>query len=208
MNLFTNKNKIQLLPFVFNSVEGNSFREENCLFNDQEKKIEFFYLKQSKYNSFFLNMNQYVVWTYLNGVFRVLIHEEYYDKFNALYQKEINSFYMKFIYELLNKRANIIKKNFLSLGIGFAASLVLSTLIKSLITNLNGYKVVMLFALPIILFLIILMFFMKKNDKKFQLDKKKLFIQFIQESENFLGKEELENILTQHRLYRHVPENE
>ncbi|KOR75377.1 hypothetical protein CPX_001637 [Candidatus Phytoplasma pruni] len=117
-------------------------------------------------------MNQYVVWTYLNGVFRILIHEEYYDKFNALYQKEINSFYMKFIYELLNKRANIITKNFLSLGIGFATSLVLSTLVKLSISNLNGYKVVMLFALPIILFLIIFMFFMKKSDKKFQLDKK------------------------------------
>lgn len=207
MNLFIKEKKIQLLPFVFNSVDGSAFRKEKCLFNNQEKKIEFFFLKQSSYNSFFLNMNQYVVWTYLNGIFRVLIHEEYYYKFNVLYQKEINSFYIKFIYELLNKRIKIIKKNFFYLAIGLTTSLVFSFLVNKVL-RLISYKVVILFSLPIVLFLIFFIFFLKKNNNKFQIDKKKLFSQFIKESEIFLGKEKLESILEKHRFYRHVSEKE
>ncbi|PQP79430.1 hypothetical protein C6B37_01850, partial [Candidatus Phytoplasma phoenicium] len=104
------KNKIEILPIVFDSSEGRPFRKEKYIVQQQEKKIEFFYLTQSNYYLNFMQIKQYVVWTLKNDVCRVFITEDFYKKFELFYQKEINTIYLSFLYDISIRRLYIYQK--------------------------------------------------------------------------------------------------
>lgn len=200
---FKNKrNKIQLFPFIFNSIEGKPFYFEIYDINKKEKKIEFFFLKQSKYNSYFLDMKQYVVWSIVDNVYRVFIDEDYYQKFKILYQKEINIIYMNLLSTLLHKRLNIIKKNFVFSFLSIFVSLFFIFILFGLKREFSQKNKFLIFFITFILNFIFLFFYSNiKQRKIFQDYKKQLLQKTIQEVESFLGAEVFEEISKKQRLY-------
>lgn len=203
INFFKNKtNKIQLFPFIFNSIEGKPFHFEIYDINGKEKKIEFFFLKQSKYNSYFLDMKQYVIWSIVDNVYRVFVDEDYYQKFKILYQKEINIIYMNFLSTLLNKRLNIINKNFVFSFLNIFVSLFFIFVLFSLNKEFAQKNKFLIFFITFISNFIFLFFYINiKQRKIFQDYKKQLLKKTMQEVKFFLGAKVFEEISKKQRLY-------
>ncbi|TVY12151.1 hypothetical protein [Candidatus Phytoplasma pini] len=192
------KNKIKFLPFIFNSVEGNPFHIEKYLIQNQDYKLEFFYLKQSKYYSHFIEIKQYVIWSIFHDVCRVIIDEKYYKKFKILYQKEVNLLYMNFLYDLLNKRSEIIFKNYIfSLILGFIFIVIFFIFTKLIIV----FESFIIFSILIFLFLFLIFLFLKRQSFFYQRYKSNLFIFVMKKIRFFLGNENFEKISEQQKFY-------
>ncbi|AYJ01172.1 hypothetical protein CWO85_01325 [Candidatus Phytoplasma ziziphi] len=202
-NFFKNKrSKLKLFPFIFNSISGEPFRCEIYDINGEEKKIEFFFLKQSEYNSYFLDMKQYVVWSIVDDLYRVLVDESYYSKFEILYQKEINIIYMNFLQKLLYKRYKIIRKNFLYyfLSIFFSLFLIYFFYFKE-ISFLKEYQYLIFFIIFILNFVFLFFYTKVKQRDFFQNYKTKLLKETMKNIKSFLGVEVFENISKQQRMF-------
>ncbi|WCA22520.1 hypothetical protein [Candidatus Phytoplasma oryzae] len=198
--IFDKRYKIQLFPFIFHSLSKNEkpFKTEKNIINQKNINIDFFYLDQSKYNSYFLDIKQYVVWSIDKNLCRVFIEKNYYNQFKEFYQKEVNIIYLHFIYNLLEKRKFLIYKNFL-----YCLNLLLLYLISSFLFNffLNKKKFLIFSFLFLIFFLFIVLLIKKKQKKIFHDFKKNIFKQTIQKTKKFLGKEKFENILKKQKLF-------
>ncbi|MEZ0180329.1 hypothetical protein ['Camptotheca acuminata' phytoplasma] len=180
--------------FIFNSAQGTPFREETYQINGEETKIEFFTLEQSKYNFDFLEMKQYIVWSFLDNHYRVFVYEPYYQKFEVLYQKEINIIYISFLEELfLKKRSETIKKNIIFSFLLF---------VFSLFYFLGSFRENFLFYLFFIIFFIIFFLFLNiKQKKNLEKNKKELFQKMIKKVKLFLGKKTFNDVSEKQKEY-------
>ncbi|MDV3166845.1 MAG: hypothetical protein Q8784_00205 [Vigna little leaf phytoplasma] len=198
---FLSKKKIELFPIVFDSVEGENFREEEYyIFEKQKKKIEFFDLKQNKYFTNFAKMKQYVVWTLKDDVFRVFIIKDFYQKFNVLYQKEINIIYMIFISKMSEKILFFNKQKKILIFV----SLFLLIPIFFVFLFRNNF----IFVLLILCFFLSFFLFLFFSFKKLLRYKKDLFDETIKRIKLFLGLKNYENLIEEQKLYIYKQDNE
>ncbi|MDV3198270.1 MAG: hypothetical protein Q8888_01235 [Vigna little leaf phytoplasma] len=198
---FLSKKKAELFPIVFDSVEGENFREEEYyIFEKQKKKIEFFDLKQNKYFTNFAKMKQYVVWTLKDDVFRVFIIKDFYQKFNVLYQKEINIIYMIFISKMSEKILSFNKQKKILIFV----SLFLLIPIFFVFLFKNNF----IFVLLILCFFLSFFLFSFFSFKKLLRYKKYLFDETIKRIKLFLGLKNYENLIEEQKLYIYKQDNE
>nr|QOX89421.1 hypothetical protein H7685_00550 ['Parthenium hysterophorus' phyllody phytoplasma] len=57
-------------------------------------------MNQNEYQDSFIKLNQYVVWTLKDNVYRVFIDKSYYQKFDILYQPKVNIFLLNIFFLL------------------------------------------------------------------------------------------------------------
>ncbi|MFR0367893.1 hypothetical protein [Candidatus Phytoplasma palmae] len=206
LKFFKKKNKIELFPFIFDSVKGKSFREENYLIKNKKKKIEFFSLEKSKYYSHFIGMKQYTVWSIKGNIYRVFVEKNYYCEFIKLYCKEINILYMKFLYEILKKRLEIILKNFVFIFLFFLLSVVF--FVFSYIIIDDKYNS-LIFSIFLFLFFIFCCFYIIiKGNKVFLNYKKKLWDELIFKVKKILGPNVFEDIVKRQNEYEPLVEED
>ncbi|QTX03226.1 hypothetical protein LFWB_6650 [Candidatus Phytoplasma luffae] len=192
--------KIKLFPFIFNSCEGLPFRTETYNINEEEKKIEFFNLEQSKYNEHFLNMQQYVIWSSLNNCYRVFIDEHYYKEFSSLYQKEINIMYIDFLEKILIKNSEIFKKKIFNLFLLIFLFLPIGVfLLKK--NYSSDFCIMSVYLLFLSLFSFLFVSRTKKQQNFLKQYKKLLFEKMITKVKSFLGLEFFEEILKKQKEY-------
>ncbi|KXT29453.1 hypothetical protein AXA84_0098 [Candidatus Phytoplasma oryzae] len=196
--IFYKKYKIQLFPFIFKNIQGDSFKQEEFFLNQQKKRIEFFFLHQSKYNNYFLEMNQFVIWTIEGDICRVLIEKDYYNQFKELYQKEINIFYANFLYSLLEKRRDLIYIDFLLIFNFICFTLFFALMIKIFI---NYFKFWFFLFIFFIFFVVIFIYFRKKRNDFFYKFKKESFLKTIKKTKVLLGEEKFESILKKQNFF-------
>ncbi|MDV3205452.1 MAG: hypothetical protein Q8899_01625 [Weeping tea tree witches'-broom phytoplasma] len=196
------KSDMQLLPFIFHSAEGAPFRTDlYCTYDEYKNKIEFYYFKQTKYSSYFLDVNQYVVWTLVGGIYRVFVDHDYYHEFHLLYQQKINTFYVEFIFESLQWYMNIKQKRYFYFVSGFFLFIFFTFfMIKLFISSMK--RGILIFILMLVLFLLFFCLFLQKQLCKLSVEKEKLFSFFIKKTELFLSKDILDDILKKHRIYK------
>lgn len=190
------KNKIEILPIVFDSSEGQPFRKEKYIVQQKEKKIEFFYLTQSKYYLNFIQIKQYVVWTLKNDVCRVFITEEFYKKFELFYQKEINIIYLSFLYDISTRSLYIYQKlKFLFLIFLF---IFFSFLGFVIFLGLNKLIFLLIFLFSFLVFFIFFFFrlklLLKYKENRLNKVRKKVII--------FLGRKKYEKLMEEQRLFQ------
>ncbi|WP_153369196.1 hypothetical protein [Candidatus Phytoplasma sacchari] len=201
-NFFIKKFKILLFPKIFNSISKDEcfFKKDEFFLNGEKINIVFFYLHQTEYYNYFLDMKQYVVWTIKDNICRVFIEKEYYQKFEEFYEKEINIIYANFLYNLLKKRIYLIYTNILyCLNFSFL-SLILFFLFKNLFF-LEKLLFFLSFSFVVLLFIFIIFFMIKKQIKIFYDFKKDILRETIEKTELFLGKEKFKNILKQQKSF-------
>ncbi|MDO8063978.1 hypothetical protein [Candidatus Phytoplasma bonamiae] len=197
---FGNKSKFQLLPLVFDAVKGDPFHEEDYQLDQQQGKIQFYYLKQNEYQDNFTKLNQYVVWTLKGNIYRVFIDKFYYEKFSILYQPEINIYFIKYIFSSLNLYNSMLLNRYFYMLFGFLFYLLNVFVYFKLNFFSSNLKLILVFMF--FLLLLICSFFLIRYQNNIFLDKKKkLSKEFQNNMENFLGKEVTEKILSEHKEY-------
>ncbi|MDV3157210.1 MAG: hypothetical protein Q8889_01640 [Candidatus Phytoplasma australasiaticum] len=194
------KNKFQLLPLVFDSVKGDSFYEDLYEFDQKKVKIQFYYLKQNKYQDSFIKLNQYVVWTLKDNVYRVFIDKSYYQKFDILYQPKINIFFIKYIFSSLKTYNSILLSRYFYMLCGFLFYIMNTILCFKLSLFLGNLKLFLIF-LFFLLFLTFSFCLIKYQNNLFLKKKQKLLQEFKNNVEILLGKEKTEKILLEHQEY-------
>ncbi|MDO8057119.1 hypothetical protein [Candidatus Phytoplasma gossypii] len=197
---FWNESKFQLLPLVFDSVKGEPFHEDEYKLDQQQVKIQFYYLKQNEYQDNFTKLNQYVVWTLKDNIYRVFIDKFYYEKFSILYQPEINIFFIKYILNSLKTYNSMLLKRYFYIFCGFLFYVLNVIVFFKLNYFLGNFKLLLIF-LFFLLFLIFSLYLIKNQNSIFVDKKKKLFQEFKNNMESFLGKEVTEKILLEHKEY-------
>ncbi|MDO7983663.1 MAG: hypothetical protein Q8764_00315 [Pigeon pea little leaf phytoplasma] len=197
---FWNKSKFQLLPLVFDAVKGDPFHEEDYQLDQQQGKIQFYYLKQNEYQDNFARLNQYVIWTLKDNIYRVFIDKFYYEKFSILYQPEINIYFIKYIFSSLKIYNSMLLNRYLCMFFGFLFY-ALNVFVYFKFNFFLGYLKLTLMFLLFLLLLICSFFVIRYQNNIFLDKKKKLLKEFKNNMESFLGKEITDKILSEHKEY-------
>ncbi|MDV3178785.1 MAG: hypothetical protein Q8855_00830, partial [Candidatus Phytoplasma australasiaticum] len=139
------KNKFQLLPLVFDSVKGDPFYEDLYEFDQKKVKIQFYDLNQNEYQDSFIKLNQYVVWTLKDNVYRVFIDKSYYQKFDILYQPKVNIFFIKYIFSSLKTYNSILLSRYFYMLCGFLFYIINTIVCFKLSLFLGNLKLFLIF---------------------------------------------------------------
>ncbi|KAB8122101.1 MAG: hypothetical protein BGWL_c4110 [Candidatus Phytoplasma cynodontis] len=198
--IFYKKFKIKLFSSIFDGIlkDEKPFIENEFFLDGKKIKIEFFYLCQNKYNSYCLEIKQYIVWTIKDNICRVFIDKNYYCDFKEFYQIKVNIIYVDFLYKILEKRRYLIYNNILYF-IFFSFFFLFFFFCGKIYFN---YKQFLFFSFCFIICCLLFFFFFNKKQKKIFYDfKKNIFDITIKKTKNYLGEEKFENILKKQKSF-------